>query len=91
MQVIIFPQGDKVGVVIPAPEYADQVEAVAAKDVPFQKEWVSTGTDDQGNEVGYFRDTVQVWRIVDDSDLPPRDARDRWLWADNGPLTVLPE
>jgi hypothetical protein len=38
MQVIIFPQDDnKVSVVIPAPEFADQIEAVAAKDVPAGK------------------------------------------------------
>jgi hypothetical protein len=38
MKVIIFPQDDnKVSVVIPAPEYADQIEAVAQKDVPAGK------------------------------------------------------
>ena len=38
MQVIIFPQDDnKVSVVIPAPEFADQIEAVATKDVPAGK------------------------------------------------------
>jgi hypothetical protein len=40
MQVIIFPQDDnKVSVVTPAPEFADQIEAVAAKDVPAGKTW----------------------------------------------------
>jgi hypothetical protein len=40
MQVIIFPQDDnKVSVVVPAPEFADQIEAVAAKDVPAGKPW----------------------------------------------------
>jgi hypothetical protein len=70
MQVIIFPQDDnKVSVVIPAPEFADQIEAVAAKDVPADK----------------------PWRIVDDSELPSRDSRDRWLWTESGPLDVAPE
>ncbi len=70
MQVIIFPQDDnKVSVVIPAPEFADQLEAIAAKDVPAGK----------------------PWRIVDDSELPSRDVRDRWLWTENGPLDVSPE
>jgi hypothetical protein len=70
MQVIIFPQDDnKVSVVIPAPEFADQIEAVAAKDVPAGK----------------------PWRIADDSTLPSRDSRDRWLWTDQGPLDVAPE
>lgn len=40
MKVIIYPQDDgKVSVVIPAPEYADQIEAVAYKDVPKGKPW----------------------------------------------------
>jgi hypothetical protein len=70
MQVIIFPQDDnKVSVVIPAPEFADQIEAVADKDVPVGK----------------------PWRIVDDSELPSRDTRDRWLWTESGPLDVAPE
>ena len=65
MQVIIFPQ-DNGGVLIitPAPEYADQIEAVAQKDVPAGK----------------------PWRIVDDSALPPRESRDRWVWTDDGPM-----
>ena len=70
MQVIIFPQDDnKVSVVIPAPEFADQIEAVAQKDVPAGK----------------------LWRIIDDSELPSRDSRDRWLWTESGPLAVAPE
>jgi hypothetical protein len=38
MQVIIFPQDNGgVSVIIPAPEFADQIEAVAQKDVPAGK------------------------------------------------------
>lgn len=47
MQIIIFPQDNGgVSVVVPAPEYADQIEAVAHKDVPAGKPWriVDTGT-----------------------------------------------
>jgi hypothetical protein len=70
MQVIIFSQDDnKVSVVTPAPEFADQIEAVANKDVPEGK----------------------PWRIIDDSELPSRDSRDRWLWTESGPLDVAPE
>ncbi len=70
MQVIIFPQDNGgVSVIIPAPEFADQIEAVAAKDVPSGK----------------------PWRIVDNSELPSRDSRDRWLWTEAGPLDVAPE
>lgn len=40
MKVIIFPQDDnKVSVITPAPEFADQIEAVAKKDVPSGKPW----------------------------------------------------
>ena len=40
MQVIIFPQDDnKVSVIIPAPEFYNQIEAVAQKDVPPGKPW----------------------------------------------------
>jgi hypothetical protein len=70
MQVIIFPnENGGVAVIIPAPEFADQIEAVAVKDVP----------------------TGKPFRIVDDSELPSRDSRDRWLWTENGPLDVAPE
>lgn len=40
MQVIIFPQDNGgVSIITPAPEYADQIEAVAQKDVPAGKPW----------------------------------------------------
>jgi hypothetical protein len=67
MKVIIFPQDDnKVSVVVPAPEFADQIEAVAHKDVPEGK----------------------PFRIINDSELPSRDSRDRWLWTESGSLVV---
>ncbi len=70
MQVILFPKDNGgVAVIITAPEFADQIEAVANKDVPAGK----------------------PWRIVDDSTLPSRDSRDRWLWTEEGPLDVAPE
>ncbi len=70
MQVILFPNDNGgVAIITPAPEFANQIEAVANKDVPAGK----------------------PWRIVDDSTLPSRDSRDRWLWTDQGPLDVAPE
>ena len=58
MQVIIFPQDDnKVSVVIPAPEYADQIEAVAAKDVPAGRAWRIIEADDLP-----LRDSRDRWR-----------------------------
>lgn len=69
MQVILFPNDNGgVAVIIPAPEFADQIEAVAQKDVPAGK----------------------PWRIIDNSELPPRDSRDRWLWTADGSLDVAP-
>ena len=70
MQVILFPNDNGgVAVIIPAPEFANQIEAVAQKDVPAGK----------------------PWRIVDDSTLPLRDSRDRWIWTADGALDVAPE
>jgi hypothetical protein len=40
MQVILFPNDNSgVVVIIPAPEFADQIENVANKDVPAGKPW----------------------------------------------------
>jgi hypothetical protein len=40
MQVVIFPQDNGgVSTIIPSPEFADQIEAVAYKDVPAGKPW----------------------------------------------------
>ena len=40
MQVILFPNDNGgVAVIIPAPEFVDQIEAVANKDVPEGKPW----------------------------------------------------
>ena len=70
MQVIIYQQDNGlIAVVTPAPEFEDQIEAVANKDVPVGK----------------------TWRIVDDSMLPHRDAHDRWIWTEEGPISLAPE
>ncbi len=31
------------------------------------------------------------WRIVQATELPPRESRSRWRWTDSGPLTVEEE
>ena len=67
MQVIIFPNDNGgVSVIFVTPEYADQIEAVARKDVP----------------------AGQPWRIIDASELPARELRDRWRWTEAGPLNL---
>ena len=65
MQVIIFPQDDnKVSVIYPAPEYADQIEAVAAKDVPAGKAWRIINANDLPS-----RDSRDNWRWTDSGPL----------------------
>jgi len=39
MKVIIYPNDGGVAVVTPAPDYEDQIEAVASKDVPEGMPW----------------------------------------------------
>lgn len=40
MQVVIYQQDNGlIAVMVPAPEFADQIEAVAEKDVPAGKAW----------------------------------------------------
>ena len=31
------------------------------------------------------------WRIVQATELPPRESRSRWRWTDSGPLSVEEE
>lgn len=65
MQVIIFPNDNGgVSVVIPAPEFADQIEAVANKDVPSGKPWRII--DDAALPP---RDTRDRWRWTESGSL----------------------
>jgi hypothetical protein len=65
MQVIIFPQDDnKVSVITPAPEFSDQIESVAQKDVPAGKPWRII--DD--NELP-SRDVRDLWRWTESGPL----------------------
>lgn len=65
MQVIIFPQDNGgVSVIYPAPEYADQIEAVAAKDVPNGKAHRVIDAVDLPS-----RDSRDNWRWTDSGPL----------------------
>lgn len=65
MQVIIFPQDNgSVSVIYPAPEFADQIEAVAAKDVPDGKPWRIIDAADLPS-----RDSRDNWRWTDSGTL----------------------
>ena len=65
MQVIIFPQENGgVSVITPAPEFADQIEAVAAKDVPAGKAWRIIDAVDLPS-----RDSRDNWRWTDSGPL----------------------
>lgn len=39
MNVIVFPFNGRVALIVPAPEFSDQVDAVAEKDVPDGLPW----------------------------------------------------
>jgi len=70
MQVIIFPQDSGgVSVISVAPEFADQLEAVADKDVPEGKAWRIVMTDDLPSY-----DTRDRWRWTDDGPLDVADG-----------------
>lgn len=65
MQVIIFPQDNGgVSVIYPAPEYADQIAAIAAKDVPAGKQWRIIDAVDLPS-----RDSRDNWRWTDSGPL----------------------
>lgn len=65
MQVIIFPQDSGgVSVISVAPEFADQIEAVAAKDVPDGKPWRIIDAADLPS-----RDSRDNWRWTDSGTL----------------------
>lgn len=65
MQVIIFSNDSGgVSVIYPAPEYADQIEAVAAKDVPEGKPWRIVDAGDLPS-----RDSRDRWRWTDNGPL----------------------
>lgn len=92
MQVIIFPQeSGGVSVITPAPEFVDQIEAVAQKDVPYQQVWINTEVTEEDTSGGYWIDGDQVYRIVDVADLPDYNLRPRWRWTDSGPLDIADE
>lgn len=65
MRVIIFPQDDnKVSIITPAPEFADQIEAVAQKDVPAGKSWRIIDDSELPD-----RATRDLWRWTDSGAL----------------------
>lgn len=56
MQVIVFPNENGVSIMYPAPEFADQIEAVAKKDVPADTPYRIMDVNDLPN-----RDTRDLW------------------------------
>ena len=89
MQIIIFPQeNDHVSVITPAPEFANQIEAIAQKDVPYQQEWINTEVTEEDPSGGYWINKDQVYRIIDSSELPDYSLRSRWRWTTEGSLNI---
>jgi hypothetical protein len=72
MQVIIFPKDNGgVAAIIPAPEFADQIEAVAHKDVPAGKPWRIVDDSTLPS-----RDSRDRWRWTESGplDVAPEEA-----------------
>lgn len=71
MQVILFPtDAGGVAVIIPAPDFADQIEAVAHKDVPAGKPWRIVDDSTLPS-----RDSMRpLWRWTDEGPLGVADA-----------------
>lgn len=89
MQIIIFPQeGGGVSVMTPAPGFADQIEALAIRDVPDWEVWVESEASEENPEGGGYMMTARPWRIINSEELPPVEVRARWRWTESGPLTV---
>lgn len=93
MQVIIYPNDvGGVAVVYPAPEFADHIEAIAAKDVPDLRVWVEAEATEENPDGGRYEMVARPWRIVTVTELPPAEARSLWRWTEDGPLAVaVPE
>ena len=65
MKRIIYPtDGGGVAVIIPAPEFEDQIEVVAAKDVPAGKSWRIIDASELPS-----RDVRDQWRWTDSGPL----------------------
>jgi len=68
MQVIIFPNENGVAVMYPAPEFEDQVEAVAKKDVPAGTVYRIIDVKDLPS-----RETRNLWFWTEDGPLGVRE------------------
>jgi hypothetical protein len=89
MQIIIFPQENgHVSVITPAPEFANQIEAIAQKDVPYQQEWISTEVTEENPSGGHWINGEQIYRIIDSSELPDYSLRALWRWTPEGSLDI---
>lgn len=67
MQVIIYETDSGVATIFPAPEFADQVAAVATKDVPAGRAWRIIAADDLPAE------PQERWRWTDEGPLDLAD------------------
>jgi hypothetical protein len=72
MQIIIFPNdNNSVALMVPAPEFADQIEAVANKDVPAGKPWRIVNVADLPS-----LDAIDRWLWTEEGplDVAPEEA-----------------
>ncbi len=82
MKVIVFEEDGFVCVTTPAPDCGMTIEEVAQKDVPSLIVFEDSAIDEQGYVVALRQERSRPYLIIDDSQLPDRQFRDRWTIQD---------
>jgi hypothetical protein len=90
MKVIVFEEDGFVCVTTPAPGCGMTIEEVAQKDVPSLIVFEDSAIDEQGYVVALRQERSRPYLIIDDSQLPDRQFRDRWVIQD-GKVVVKDE
>ena len=84
MKVIVFTNdADKISIISPSPDCGLSIEEVAEKDTPV----IVLERDEQGVPT---KTEPRQYLIIDDSELPDRELRDRWA-IENGKVIVKEE
>lgn len=84
MQVIVFTNDDfKISIISPAPDCGLTIEEIAEKDTPA----IVLERNEQGIPI---KSEPRQYLIIDDSELPDRELRDRWV-IEGGKVIVKDE
>jgi hypothetical protein len=79
MQVIVFENDDLgVSIIVPALDSGLTIEEIAEKDVPPVAVYEDGGFDDD-EVIALRQEYARPYWIIDDSELPDRAERDRWI------------